>query len=836
MKAAKLYDGDGKPPWGTRRATRDEYVPWRSSLVEIIAPGFEKELYEEMAAASWDARYMDETDCAVPTLAYEAWERQGKGARHLEWLRTNTKVPIMFVHGRKDPVIHVGESQKLFAQSANCVLELHEWGHNFGPPRHQTSLLSRMVTFMHKSAAGTGGSGGGGGGGGSDPRAPSAEAAAIGSDTYADGVTEQLRSRLSTDCRTIPELWETFCSVQTAADTEFALEVLLDKLGLKQMQGQGLGLFLALKPALEAAGLKFSQKKLLADLHTSLLRVQKVVARLRGVSSPGEDAAKAAAEETAARGVSGGFAFNAILVCGAGPVGLRAACEFGLLGFRVTVIEKRPNFSRANILTFWDETMSDILALGAKSYFPELKPTGNQKVLGTRQIQVCLLKTFLLFGGVMRYGQEICGLLPPDGSSGKWRASFRPYVKHRRAAEVDAHAKRSAELEDAEMMTSKENETGGAAEAMEFQKAKDYGGKEMASVEEWEVDEEWLDGRAAAASGGAAPPVPFDAYVIAEGGWSDSTRRLGFSKAVDIFKPVFGLVANLKYDPTDLKEKNMRSQIHFVLEPDWPLSNCPIQAEFVEYLKGETHFFALVVSKKNHYTDRTDNYLDRLTPEERASIPDEVIAHMRRAAQQKGLLEMGVLRRGYASGQACLATDNVDMERLVQMVRDITMEMGLPSSTQFFETNPVQLFDFSRRARCIDPVRVLHSTAAATSGGELKVLSPKEFLAGGHNGVQALVLPVGDALQEPIWTQGLGINRGFHTAMNQAYTCVLARETRSGNPFEAAVRESCTVHEAVNKMKWGEGHSGLAGSGSGSIGLKPFKEWDTRPTSRLPVK
>jgi len=449
----------------------------------------------------------------------------------------------------------------------------------------------------------------------------------------------------------------------------------------------------------------------------------------------------------------------------------------------------------------------------------------------------------------VRYGQEICGLLPPGGEGGKWRASFRPYIKHRRAAETDALAKKSAEQEASEgapdVSTEAPASADGAAAATEFQRAKNYGGKEMANLETWEVEESWLNGQAATAalggteatSGGeSGAPVPFDAYVIAEGGWSDSTRRLGFTKSVEIFKPVFGLVANLRYNPDDLKEKNMRSQIHFVLGKDWPLHNCPIQAEFIEYLKGETHYFALVVSKKNHHKDQAENYLEKMDPESRAAIPDEVIEHLRKASQQKGLLEMGVLRKGYASGQACLATDNVDMERLHQMVRDITQELGLPPTTEFFETNPVQLFDFSRRARCVDPVRVLCSAATSPAPSGPKVLSPAEFLAGGNGGVQALVLPVGDALQEPIWTQGLGINRGFHTAMNQAYACLLARETRTGDPLIAAVRESCAVHEAVWKMKWGEGHSGLAGSGSGYIGLKPFKEWDTQPRNRLPIR
>ena len=80
LKAARLYDEDGKPPWavgsdatGACRATREQYVPWRSRLLEIILPGFGKTVYEEMAARSWDARYMDEEEGAIAALAYEAW-------------------------------------------------------------------------------------------------------------------------------------------------------------------------------------------------------------------------------------------------------------------------------------------------------------------------------------------------------------------------------------------------------------------------------------------------------------------------------------------------------------------------------------------------------------------------------------------------------------------------------------------------------------------------------------------------------------------------------------------------------------------------------------------
>jgi len=72
----------------------------------------------------------------------------------------------------------------------------------------------------------------------------------------------------------------------------------------------------------------------------------------------------------------------------------------------------------------------------------------------------------------------------------------------------------------------------------------------------------------------------------------------------------------------------MRSQIHFALSGRWPLKRCPIQAEFIDYVKGETHFLALVVPKRNLTEDRTEKYLEGMEKEARengesASAPQE---------------------------------------------------------------------------------------------------------------------------------------------------------------------------------------------------------------------
>jgi len=192
---------------------------------------------------------------------------------------------------------------------------------------------------------------------------------------------------------------------------------------------------------------------------------------------------------------------------------------------------------------------------------------------------------------------------------------------------------------------------------------------------------------------------------------------------------------------------------------------------------------------------------------------------------------MGVLKEDKKTGRECLAEGNVDEARLRELAREIVTEMGLPPSAKFYETNPVQLFDFSRRARCVEPVRVLNASIG-------KVMGPKEFIESSNrsdsaaNTKNALVFPVGDALQEPNWTQGLGINRGFHTAMNQAYSLLVARE----RSLTEGVQEAVKIHELMQRMVWGGGSSGLAGSGTGCPDLRPFKEWDTDPKARFTEK
>ena len=58
-----------------------------------------------------------------------------------------------------------------------------------------------------------------------------------------------------------------------------------------------------------------------------------------------------------------------VVIVGCGPVGMRLAIECNLLGCDVVIVEKRPYFSRNNVLHVWPFTIDDLKRLGAKKFY-----------------------------------------------------------------------------------------------------------------------------------------------------------------------------------------------------------------------------------------------------------------------------------------------------------------------------------------------------------------------------------------------------------------------------------------------------------------------------------
>mmetsp|Transcript_3989 Transcript_3989/g.9088 ORF Transcript_3989/g.9088 Transcript_3989/m.9088 type:complete len:188 (+) Transcript_3989:1399-1962(+) len=133
------------------------------------------------------------------------------------------------------------------------------------------------------------------------------------------------------------------------------------------------------------------------------------------------------------------------------------------------------------------------------------------------------------------------------------------------------------------------------------------------------------------------------------------------------------------------------------------------------------------------------------------------------------------------------------MDALRSVARAIARTCGVPDTAEYSAVNGVQLFDYSSRSRCLSSCKILSS-----AGHTPIVLPATQESARVAAGKTALVLPVGDALIEPFWPQGLGINRGFHTAIDAAWVADVARRKGLGE----AVRESRFAYECLNYGQW----------------------------------
>ncbi|OQR98175.1 MICAL-like protein [Achlya hypogyna] len=101
-----------------------------------------------------------------------------------------------------------------------------------------------------------------------------------------------------------------------------------------------------------------------------------------------------------------------VCIVGAGPVGLRTAIELALLGAEVVVLEKRPSFTRENILHLFPWVVHDLTSLGAKAFYSQFCTSSVYFHVGTRQLQCILLKVALLLGVTVLGSTSFDGVSP----------------------------------------------------------------------------------------------------------------------------------------------------------------------------------------------------------------------------------------------------------------------------------------------------------------------------------------------------------------------------------------------------------------------------------------
>ncbi|KAJ3172726.1 hypothetical protein HDU88_006056 [Geranomyces variabilis] len=418
----------------------------------------------------------------------------------------------------------------------------------------------------------------------------------------------------------------------------------------------------------------------------------------------------------------GDFVPKRFLISGAGPCGLRAAVELAAIGHEVNIIELRNQFSRHNIIKTWNATIADLTGLGLGLFVPNFQPHGHLH-LETRKIQLVLLKTALMLGVAVQYDAGLCGLVDPASETAAGKSKFCAWTLP--AAKARAFCRARSQLPPIE--------SDAVPAELAFQVNPDL---DATAERRNKVD---FIQRALSSDGAILPAgqplnslaglIEFDALLVAEGEASTLMRHIGFDRKYARFAEAIGMVINLEFSPAVAAAKRGARPPELMLpefvvgrtEAMWrtgilgKLDRAGIQVENIEYMRGlRTHFLVVTVKRAS-------------------------------------LLAAKVLRQNVGAIRDTLAASNVDIAELRNFARCIASSAGVPEEAPFCDRHGVQLFDFSSKGMVMQSMRVLES----------------------ENDTKAVVMPIGDAYQNPFWPQGLGINRGFQTALDAVHAAHL---------------------------------------------------------------
>eukprot|EP00040_Diaphanoeca_grandis_P007953 m.43068 g.43068 ORF g.43068 m.43068 type:complete len:652 (+) comp19294_c0_seq1:247-2202(+) len=172
------------------------------------------------------------------------------------------------------------------------------------------------------------------------------------------------------------------------------------------------------------------------------------------------------------------------------------------------------------------------------------------------------------------------------------------------------------------------------------------------------------------------------------------------------------IVAHFKTNPEDRKMEEFSHSAQFQLSMFKELKRRGLHLENVVYYQGDTHYYVMTP-----------------TP--------------------KCLKQFGVINTIEKNPLDTVAPPNVNREKLRAFARQVAEFFGLPESAEFLNDSmsACAIFDFSTRSSCKVPAQVL----------------------GDSTNKQLAVQIIGDALIEPFWPEGLGVNRGFLGALDCVY-------------------------------------------------------------------
>ncbi|KAI8930169.1 hypothetical protein BC831DRAFT_440730 [Entophlyctis helioformis] len=467
-----------------------------------------------------------------------------------------------------------------------------------------------------------------------------------------------------------------------------------------------------------------------------------------------------------------------ILVSGAGPCGLRAALEAVLVGHHVRLIELRDEFSRPNVLKTWQPNIDDLVRFGFKTFVPRAALHGLVP-LHTKDYQMCLLKAALLMGVRVHLAEAVCGLLDPSfvmpaaSDSGTATSVSSPVSGWRVWALPAADARLYLKRPDPATLVAELSFQPSDVATEDLQKRSKVDFVEPAVSRDGAVLRSF---EAADETERALLPkarfYAFDSLLVAEGESSRLIRRLGFDRKVQRFAEAIGLVANFEFTPNasaGSPERQLKEFLIWRASALWrqtqlgPLADKGIDFENLEYMRGtSTHFFAATT-------------------------------------RIKMLVDVGIVKERRPTVRESLQADNMNFELLRDVGRTIARLSGIPDTAPFAAKHGIQVFDFSCRGLCVDPFRWIDAAPSAQA----------------HR--PALVLPIGDALQNPYWPQGLGVNRGVQNALDAVW---MAHVLGLHGSRAFAEEERRTAFKA---MDWTTFEQGL---------LRPAAGWSIDPLDR----
>ena len=478
-----------------------------------------------------------------------------------------------------------------------------------------------------------------------------------------------------------------------------------------------------------------------------------------------------------------------VTVLGGGPVGMRAALEMALLGHRVTVLEARDTCSRLNVLKLWEETTIDLDALGLKLIDPDYA-NKKQGRASTCRLQLSLLKAALLMGVQVKVDRAHTrfNLAQLGGSCDVLllATGFQAGLYARLAEE--ATVSRYEAGGGASLPTS---QSGIASDAFQPKPAGKAPAAALAVVCHF-------------ARAGTTPQSkawqrnyePFDWTVQDARGADDPMRLAEMQRKYGRY-----CIAPRALAKEGILLENI---ITYQNKGGAPFTSVPSSYYFIFTLRAEM----ITACRDDPNVKWPLIKMAHGAPTEGGSRALLQWAKSTEAKGAGGGLDQACLDR-FVKRVVTLFTEGYASDPRLIVAQSLPTACALLRETDKQFPRSVDLFDFSERNS------LQRAAEVVTAVGARPLAKPM------------LVLPVGDALQEPFWPEGLGINRGMHNALDACWAANRWPEARAGG--HDGIRELVRQRDALYNGKTLQMH------GKNRCMLQGYKSDNSKGTSPQPA-